>query len=161
MIGDNVPVPERKSHAYDGPEFVVTREFFDRYFEKPMPASTFHDLVNRGRIIPWANMRGRYLLNASLHRMNLPTVEKFPGEKPKRSLEDITRLAFTLIDPGLFPAPSWLLDAEVLDGLECDHARRLAEQYRRGVGSYSSPEEKLGYFGGVLDAVHMTGADDA
>lgn len=153
-------MPAKKSHVYDGPEFVVTREFFDRYFEKPMPTSTFHDLVNKGRILQWPNMRGRFLLNASLYRMKLPTVDRLPVEQSKRSLEDITRLAFTLIDPDLFPAPSWLLSVEALDELECDHARRLAEQYRDRVESYASPEEKLGYFGGVLDAVYMTKEDD-
>lgn len=151
-------MPAKK--PYDGPEFVVTREFFDRYFEKPMPTSTFHDLVNKGRITQWPQMRGRYLLNASLHRMKLPTVEKLPVEDLKRSLEDITRFAFTLIDSDLFPAPSWLLGVEALDAVECDHALRLAELYRDRVESYSSPQEKLGYFAGVLDAVYMTGQDE-
>lgn len=152
-------MPARKSHAYDGPEFVVSREFFDRYFEKPMPTSTFHDLVNKARILPWPNMRGRFLLNASLHRMGLPTVETLPEEPAKLSLEDTARLAFALIDPGLFPAPSWLLSSDVLDAKDCDHARRLAEQYREKVESYPSPQEKIGYFQGVLDAVYLTEED--
>jgi hypothetical protein len=36
----------------DCPEFAVTREAFNRYFEKPMPTSTFHDFVNKGKIVP-------------------------------------------------------------------------------------------------------------
>lgn len=114
---DDVCVPAKKSNAYDGPEFVVTSEFFDRFFEKPMPTSTFHGLVNKACIIPWHGMRGKYLLNASLHRMKLPTVDKLPREEPKRSLEDITRFAFTLIDSDLFPAPSWLLSVEFGEAL--------------------------------------------
>jgi hypothetical protein len=46
------------------------------------------------------------------------------------SLEDIIRLAFTLIDRDLFPAPSWLLPAEAIDIKDADHARRLADRHR-------------------------------
>ena len=79
-IGDDVAMSSNRSKIYDGPEFIVSREFFNRYFEKPLPKSAFHDLVNRGRILPWTAMRGRYLLNKSLHRMGLPTVEKLPNK---------------------------------------------------------------------------------
>ena len=34
------------------PEFAVRRDGFNRYFDKPLPTSTFHDKVNEGIIIP-------------------------------------------------------------------------------------------------------------
>jgi hypothetical protein len=153
-------MPSNRSKTFDGPEFIVSREFFNRYFEKPIPKSTFYDFVNGGRIIPWSLMRGRYLLNESLHRMGLPTVEDLPVEHPRRSLEDITRLAFTLIDPDLFPSPPWRLSVEVLPQIDLDHARRVADQHRYYVEDYSSPQEKLKYFGGVLDAVYLSMEDE-
>ncbi|MCP5538364.1 MAG: hypothetical protein H7A51_19290 [Akkermansiaceae bacterium] len=159
MIGDDAVVPKRKSNAYDGPDFVVTREFFDRYFEKPMPASTFHDLVGKGRIIPWRCMRGRYMLNASLHSMKLPTVKKLPHAETRHSLEDITRLAFTFIDERIFPAPPWLLAVEVVCAEELDLARRIADQHRGKVSMMDPVELKLAYFGGVLDAAVMQAND--
>lgn len=97
-----------------GHEFIVYREFFDRYFERPLPTSTFHDFVNKGKILALSPTRGRYCLNASLQRLGLPTVSDLPRASPSRSLEDICRLAFTLIDPLLFPAPSWLLAVEAI-----------------------------------------------
>lgn len=57
-IGDDVAMSSNRSKIYDGPEFIVSREFFNRYFEKPLPKSAFHDLVNRGRILQWPAMRG-------------------------------------------------------------------------------------------------------
>ena len=58
----------------DYPRFIVSREHFNRYFEKPLPTSTFHDLVNKGKIIPMEGMRGVYQLNNSLRRLGLPEV---------------------------------------------------------------------------------------
>lgn len=145
----------RRTSKYDGPEFIVSREFFDRYFEQPLPQSTFHDLVNRGCIVPWGEMRGKFLLNASLSRMKLPVVNELPAEKSTQSLEDITRLAFTFLDPVLFPAPSWLLGEQVIDTVVCNHASCIAERHRTELEMYLSPQEKLSYFAGVLDASYL------
>ena len=141
------------------PEFIVSRETFDRYFERPVPTSTFHDFVNKGKILSWPHMRGRYYLNASLQRLGLPIVTDLPKASPRRSLEDICRLAFTLIDPLLFPAPSWLLAAETIDAVVADHAIRLADQYRDKVAALRTTEEKLAYFAGALDAQFLMEAD--
>lgn len=143
----------------DYPEFIVSREHFNRYFEKPLPTSTFHDLVNKGKIIPMKDMRGCYLLNASLHRLGLPTLTKLPDASGARSLEDIVRLAFTLIDRNLFPEPSWLLSAEAIDLNDAEHARRIADHHRGKVESHDHVNLKLAYFQGVLDATAMMEAE--
>ena len=75
-----------------------------------------------------------------------------PVEPESRSLEDIVRLAFTLIDRGLFPEPSWLLQVETIDLKDADHARRLAEDHREKVECFEHVTLKLAYFQGVLDA---------
>ena len=134
------------------PEFVVTRETFNRYFEKPLPTSTFHDLVNKGKITPFKPMRGHYLLNDSLRRLGLRQVSALPQPPPAPGLEGIVRLAFTLIDRNLFPEPSWLLDVEAIDAKDADHARLLADRYRDKVMAYDHVALKLAYFNGVLDA---------
>jgi hypothetical protein len=139
----------------DYPEFIVSREHFNRYFEKPLPTSTFHDLVNKGKILPMKGMRGFYLLNDSLRRLGLREVRELPKPVARRSLEDIVRLAFTLIDRNLFPAPSWLLPVEAIELRDADHARNLASRYRDKVASYRHVELKLAYFHGVLDWVAL------
>ena len=149
--GDPRANPKKSTSAADQ-EFVVTREFFDQFFEKPMPTSSFHDLVQKGRILPWNGMRGRYLLNGSLKRLGLPALTELPSELPKRSLEDITRFGFTLIDHNLFPPPPWVLTRDIMDIGEADLSRRLSDQYRDRVEAFDSNELKLAYFGGVLDA---------
>jgi hypothetical protein len=140
------------SGASQGPEFIVRREAFDRYFDHPIPSSTFFDLVDDGKILAWPQMRGRYYLNRSLKKLGLPTVTKLPEPVRKRSLEDIARLAFTLLDAIVFPAPPWLLTEEAIDATTADHAGRMANQYREKVEACESIEEKLAYFAGVLDA---------
>ena len=139
----------------DIPEFAVRRETFDRYFDPPLPRSTFHDFVQKGKIIPMKGIRGFYLLNESLRRMGLREVRELPSEPKSRSLEDIVRLAFTLIDQELFPAPSWLLHVEMIDIKDADHARKLADQHREKVASFDSVQLKLAYFQGVLDWASM------
>jgi hypothetical protein len=134
--------------ASDHPEFLVTREFFNRYFEKPLPRSTFHDLVSKGKITPFKDLKGFYELNASLRRMGLPQVRELPNPQ---SMEDIVRLAFTLIDRNLFPEPSWLLTVEAIDMKVADHARLLADRHRDKVESFDHVALKLAYFQGVLD----------
>jgi hypothetical protein len=136
----------------DYPEFIVSREHFNRYFEKPLPTSTFHDLVTKGIIISFTDMRGHYQLNASLRRLGLPEVRELPKEVAGRSLEDVVRLAFTLIDRDLFPEPSWLLFAEAIDLNDVEHARRIADHHRGKVTSHDHVNLKLAYFQGVLDA---------
>ncbi|MCW1923168.1 hypothetical protein OKA05_11440 [Luteolibacter arcticus] len=108
--------------------------------------------MNKGVIIPMKGIRGFYLLNASLRRLGLREVPKRPQEPATRSLEEIVRLAFSLIDPLLFPPPSWLLTLEELDLKDADHARLLADQHREAVNSLEGAELKIAYLGGVLDA---------
>jgi hypothetical protein len=141
------------------PEIVVRREGFDKFFDPPLATSSFHDLVNRGKIIPMKGMRGFYLLNESLRRMGLPEVSEKPSAVGRRSLEDIARLAFTLIDPRLFPAPSWLLAEEGISVVDAEHARRLANEHREKVAAQDHVELKLAYFQGVLDAQALIEAD--
>ncbi len=147
--------PSSKSPPTGFPEYAVRRETISRYFEPPLPRSTFHDFVNKGVIIPMKGIRGFYLLNASLRRLGLREVPKLPGEPLTRSLEEIFRLAFSLIDQELFPAPSWLLTVEELDLKDADHARLLADQHREAVNALDSAELKIAYLGGVLDALVM------
>lgn len=104
-------------------------------------------------------MKGHYYLNRSLSRLGLPTVAELPEEIRARGLEDIARLAFTIIDPEIFPAPPWLLPVESIDAATADHARRLADQYRDGVQAQRTTEEKLQYFAGALDAQFLIEAD--
>lgn len=139
----------------DFPEYVVSRESFDRYFDKPMPTSTFHDLVNKGKIIPFKHMRGRYLLNASLRRLGLREVSELPQPPSELSLEDIVRLAFSLIDPLLFPAPSWMLHREAISAKDAEHAIQLYERHHFDVEAMDDPHAKLAYLQGVLDWASM------
>jgi hypothetical protein len=148
-----------KSSPTGNPEYAVRRETISRYFEPPLPRSTFHDFVNKGIIIPMKGLRGFYLLNASLSRLGLREVPKLPAAPAKRSLEDIVRLAFSLIDPLLFPPPTWLLTAEELDLKDVEHARLLADQHREAVNAFNVAELKIAYLGGVLDAQVMIAED--
>lgn len=100
-------------------------------------------------------IRGFYLLNASLRRLGLREVPKLPQEPVTRSLEDIVRLAFSEIDPLLFPPPSWMLTVEELDLKDADHARLVADQHREAVNALDGAELKIAYLGGVLDAQVM------
>lgn len=79
--------------------------------------------------------------------------------KSKRSLEDIVRLAFSGIDPLLFPPPSWMLFEEDLDPGDVDHGRHLADQHRDAVEAQSSTVLKLAYFQGVLDWAAVMNAE--
>ena len=143
----------------DFPEFPVKREVICSMFTPPLPKSTFYDRVNEGKIIPMPKLSGYYLLNASLHRLGLPLVKELPAQVGARSLEDITRLAFTLIDPALFPPPPWLLLVEAVDARDWDHAKRIADQNRDKIALMEHVHLKLGYFGGVLDAAVLAEQD--
>jgi hypothetical protein len=135
------------------PEFAVRRETISRYFNPPLANSTFHDLVNKGKIVPMKGMRGFYLLNDSLRRLGLREVQKLPLDPERRSLEEIMRYAFTLIDRILFPEPTWANEIEVIDIRDMDHARSLANQHRVNVDGLEHHALKLQYFQGVLDGV--------
>jgi hypothetical protein len=140
-------------------EFAVRSDKIISFFDPPISTSTFHDLVNKGRIIPMKGLRGYYLLNESLRRLDLREVASLPEDESIISLEDMARLAFTLIDPLLFPAPPWMLTVETLELKDVDHARRIADQHRDQVEALGSAEEKHHYFAGVLDAQVMLEAD--
>ena len=143
------------------PEFAVRREAISAYFHPPLPRSTFHDFVNKGTIIPMKGIRGFYLLNASLRRLGLREVPELPKDPTERSMEDIIRLAFSLIDPLAFPPPPWLLTVETIDMKDADHARRIADQHQAAVDALDNVYLKIAYQGGVLDAQVMSEEEQA
>ena len=57
-----------KSSPSGYPEGAVRRETISAYFDPPMARSTFHDFVNKGKIVPVKGIRGFYKLNESLRR---------------------------------------------------------------------------------------------
>lgn len=140
------------------PEFGVRQEVICRFFDPPLPRSTFYDFVDKGKVIPMKGIRGFYLLNESLRRLGLREVPSLP-EVATRSTEDLVQLAFTLIDPEIFLEPSWMLTVEELDLREVDHARLIADQHRDPVNALGSVVEKFAYLRGVLDAQVMMEAD--
>jgi hypothetical protein len=79
-------------------------------------------------------------------------VPNLPQDPSTRTTEEILRLAFTQIDPLVFPAPAWMLAVEELDPKDGDHAQLVATLHRESVEELESAEEKHAYFGGVLDA---------
>lgn len=137
------------------PEYAVRAEMIGNYFSPPLASSTFHDFVNKGKIVPMKGVRGFYLLNDSLRRLGLREVRELPRPPFAPSFEDIVRLSFSLIDRTIFPEPSWLLKAEAISAKDADHAIRIAEQHRDEVESYALVEEKLAYLQGVLDYVFL------
>jgi hypothetical protein len=141
------------------PEFAVRRDGFNRYFDKPLPTSTFHDKVNEGIIVPLRGVKGFYKLNDSLARLGLRPVMKLPDPLPTRTTDEIIRLAFHAINPEVFPAPSWLLDAEAIDGTDASHAELLVEKHATHVAKLDSDQEKQAYLQGVLDAAFMLAQD--
>lgn len=138
------------------PEFGVRNEDICAFFSPPMPSSTFHDRVNDGIIVPIKGMRGFYKLNDSLRRLGLREVPQIPQKMASRTTEDIIRMAFHTIDPDVFPAPSWLLDVEAINGCDADHATLLMERYAGAVLDLGSDREKLSFFQGVLDIDHIS-----
>jgi hypothetical protein len=141
------------------PEYAVRREIISGYFHPPLPSSTFHDLVKKGTIIPVKKLRGFYRLNESLKRLGLREVPQPPSEKPSRSMEDIMRLAFTAIDPEVFPAPGWMLSENELKPRDKDHARLVADLHRDAIHALPSFQEKAAYAAGVLDAQAVMDAE--
>lgn len=102
---------------------------------------------------------GYFLLNASRERLGLPPVKELPGGVGERSLEDVTRLAFTLIDQRIFPAPPWMLTVDAVSAKDFDHARQIASQNRGQVTMMDHVELKIAYFAGVLDAAVLQAQD--
>ena len=138
-----------KNEPADCPEFVVRRETISRFFYPPMPRSTFHDCVNKGKIIPLKGLRGFYKLNESLRRMGLREVGKLPEDPPSKTTEEIILLAFHSIDPDVFPAPSWLMDEAAIDGKD---AELIFAQHAEEVTALGFDRDKYHYLQGVLDS---------
>ena len=86
-------------------------------------------------------------------------MKELPGGVGERSLEDVTRLAFTLIDQRIFPAPPWMLTVDVVSAKDFDHARQIASQNRDKVTMMDHVELKIAYFAGVLDATVLQAQD--
>lgn len=136
------------------PEFGVCWETIGSYFKPPLASSTFYDLVNKGQIVPMKGIRGFYRLNDSLRRLGLREVPSLP-DVSRRSGKELVRLAFSLIDPDIFPAPAWLMREDPLDAQDVDHALRIAEKHRDNVEALQTPQEKIAYQAGALDSEEM------
>ena len=136
------------------PEYAVRRETISAYFQPPLARSTFHSLVNQGKIVPLEGLKGFYKLNASLRLLGLRETAKLPNET-KRTVSEIIQLAFHLIDPVVFPSPTWLLVADELTVSEADHGRRVADQHRDAISALPSSDEKHAYFAGVLESQQL------
>lgn len=100
-------------------------------------------------------LRGFYRLNESLKRLGLREVPKPPSDKLSRSMEDILRLAFTMIDADIFPPASWMLAESELESRDAEHARLVADIHRDAIHALPSFQEKAAYAAGVLDAQFM------
>ena len=85
----------------------------------------------------------------------LQEVRELPRPLTEPSLEEITHLGFTMIDPMLFQAPAWLLSSKVIDAKTACVAFLVAKQFRDGVEAYDHYALKLAYFQGVLDSVFL------
>lgn len=151
--------PPESNEPTGYPEFGVRKEAICNFFSPPMPTSTFHDRVNKGIIIPIKAMRGFYKLNDSLRRLGLREVPELPGASVERTSEDMLRLAFYLIDPGLFPAPGWFLGDVVLRSAEIHHLELILEKHAAAVEQYDEDRLKIAYFQGVLDAESLMQAE--
>ncbi len=149
--------PSKTEAAY--PEYAVRRDTISGFFSPPLPSSTFHDLVNKGKIVPVKGLRGFYRLNDSLRRLGLREVAHLPSKVSLRPIEDIVRLAFALIDSGTFPAPAWMLLEDDLDPRDYEHARLIADLHREAVLGLQSDKEKCAYAEGVLDAQEVIKAE--
>lgn len=149
-----------KNEPTNYPEYAVRAEVIGRFFSPPLASSTFHDFVNKGKIVPMKGIRGFYLLNDSLRRLGLREVPKLPEETPARTPEEIIRLAFSEIDPEVFEAPTWLLDVEVIDAVDLHHAELIVDLHMDAVAELTDSRLKHAYLQGVLDAA-IAIADDA
>lgn len=146
----NAPTSSQSNH----PEFAVRWETISRFFDPPMARSTFHDFVNKGKIIPLKGIRGFYKLNESLHRLGLREVAKLPESTAPRSIEDIVRLAFHLLDPDLIPMPAWMTvgEEDSFDFRDFEHAKHLLDLLGQEYLGLGSPAEKLSFIEGAVNA---------
>ena len=85
-------------------------------------------------------------------RFGLREISCLPVNASKRSIEDILRLALTMIDWAVFPMPPWAVVQEELDLQEIDHAKQLVEMDREAIESLESFQEKVAYGAGALDS---------
>ncbi len=151
--------PLGKNEPTGYPEYAVRAEVIGRFFSPPLASSTFHDFVNKGKIVPLKGIRGFYKLNDSLRRLGLREVAEMPEKVPSRTPEEIIRLAFCSIDPGVFHAPSSFLDVDVIDSTDFLHAERIFEQHFRHVEELDNDRLKHAYLQGVLDAADAQEAE--
>ena len=151
--------PPGKNEPTGYPEFAVRAQTIGRYFSPPLATSTFHDFVNKGKIVPLKGIRGFYKLNDSLRRLGLREVLELPMEVPSRTTEEIIRLAFHAIDPDVFSASTWLLGAEVIDEADTHHAELVFALHSDHLAQLSGDFEKLAYLQGVLDAASVLEAE--
>jgi hypothetical protein len=151
--------PSGKNEPTRFPEFAVRAETISRFFSPPLASSTFHDFVNKGKIVPMKGIRGFYLLNDSLRRLGLREVPELPQDVPARTAEEIIRLAFHVIDPEVFAVPSWLLNVEAIDDADLHHAELIVAQHAERVAELADDRLKLAYLQGVLDAATMLEAE--
>jgi len=70
---------KENSKQEEFPEFAVKFETIRHFFYPPLPRSTFHDLVNRGRIIPLKGLKGYYLMNETRRRLGLSVLPEVPS----------------------------------------------------------------------------------
>lgn len=148
-----------KNEPTNYPEYAVRAEVIGRFFSPPLASSTFHDFVNKGKIVPMKGIRGFYLLNDSQRRLGLREVPKLPEETPARTPEEIIRLAFNEIDPETFEAPTWLLNVEAIEAVDLHHAKLIVALHSGHVAVLEDDRLKYGYLQGVLDAAAMPAGD--
>ena len=132
------------------PEFAVSRDTIRSFFHPEISTSTFHDFVKNGVVIPVDGLRGFYKLNESLLRLGLRPVSSLPT-KNTRSSADMLRLAFSMIEPRLFPTPGWALDC-AFDPFQEDALKYLVLTHGSFLATLKFDEEKLGYLAGAIDA---------
>jgi len=151
--------PPSKNAPTGYPEFAVRRKVISDFFEPPLARSTFHDLVNKGKVVPLKGIRGFYLLNDSLRRLGLREVPSLPRDDSGPSREDLLRMAFAIIDPPLFADPLWWLTTDSVEMKDADHVNLLVATHRAAVTAYDDPHEKVAYYQGALDALLSEGLD--
>ena len=154
-----MPAPRSSTGSKDFPEFAVRAEVIIGFTQPPISRSTFHELVNKNRIVPVEFLRGYYYLNASLKLLGLKPTRTLPSPPPSPEPEDIVRLAFSLIDQTLFPPPAWLLSVAGIEAKDADHARLIAKAHHDEVAACESTQAKLAYLQGVLDAEQIEGSE--
>jgi hypothetical protein len=155
-MNKNMSKSSSKHEPTGYPEYAVRAEVIGRFFSPPLASSTFHDFVNKGKIVPMKGIRGFYLLNDSLRRLGLREVPNLPGELVTRTAEEIIRLAFSMIDHDRFEAPSWLLTVEAIDAADLHHAESIISLHADALGALAEDRLQHAYLQGVLDAAVMS-----